>query len=64
VGFTEDNQKERMKFIGLWAKYVREHSDRDWSRQQNVIINSSIRSSTITREEYLKLKNNGFKHHR
>ncbi len=62
MGFIEDNQNERMRFVEQWARYVRKHDDREWSRQQNVIINSSIRSSTMTREEYMKLKDKGFKH--
>jgi len=54
--FIEENQKERLAFVELWAKYVREHDDKDWSRQQNMIINSALRSANITKEEYLRLK--------
>ena len=56
MGFKEDNFKERLKFVDLWSKYVVEHEDKDWSRQQNVIINSCIRTANITKEEYLKMK--------
>ena len=56
MGFIEENLKERLKFVDLWSKYVLEHDDRDWSRQQNVIINSGLRSSAMTREQYLKMK--------
>jgi len=56
MGFKEDNFKERLKFVDLWSKYVVEHEDKDWSRQQNVIINSCIRTANITKEEYLKIK--------
>lgn len=59
--FSKDNMKERMKFVELWAKYVREHTDREWSRQQNVIINSCVRSASISRENYLKLKGEFFR---
>ena len=54
--FTDDNQKERLKFVDLWSKYVTGHDDKEWSRQQNVIINSCLRSSDITREVYLQTK--------
>ncbi|OIO64741.1 hypothetical protein COY28_06360 [Candidatus Woesearchaeota archaeon CG_4_10_14_0_2_um_filter_57_5] len=47
------------EFIDLWAEYVRTHDDKDWSRQQNVIINSCIRTSTMTREQYLRMKQEG-----
>lgn len=36
--------KERMKFVDLWADYVRTHSDKEWSRQQKVIVDSQLRS--------------------
>jgi len=56
MGFREQNNRERMKFVDLWADYVRSHDDKDWSRQQNVIINSSLRSANMTKEAYLKMK--------
>lgn len=56
MDFNKENQKERMKFVDLWSKYVLEHNDKEWSRQQNVIINSCLRSSRMTKEEYLSMK--------
>ena len=50
------NQKQRMDFVDYWAKYVRTHSDKEWSRQQNVIINSCLSSAMITAEQFLKMK--------
>jgi hypothetical protein len=38
----EQNRKERLEFVRYWAKYVREHSDKEWSRQQKVIIDSQM----------------------
>jgi len=54
--FNEENQKERLKFVDLWSKYVLEHDDKVWSRQQNVIINSALESVHMSKEEYLKMK--------
>lgn len=54
--FTKENQKERYRFIDQWADYVRTHSDRDWSAQQNVIINSCLRTASMTKEQYLAMK--------
>ena len=52
-----DNQKQRNEFIDLWAEYVKTHSDREWSVQQNVLINSVLRSvQQPSRAEYGKLK--------
>jgi hypothetical protein len=61
MGFIEENNKERMKFVDFWSDYVLTHPDREWSRQQNVIINSCLRSSHMTKEEYLKMKGEKWK---
>ena len=55
--FTDDNDRERLRFVTRWAEYVRSHDDREWSRQQNLIINSALRTATMTKEQYLKMKN-------
>lgn len=39
----ERSVEERRTFIKQWAAYVREHEDKEWSRQQNVLINSQLR---------------------
>jgi hypothetical protein len=56
VSFTSENQKERMRFVDKWAEYVKAHSDKKWSRQQNVVINSSLRSASMTKEQFFKMK--------
>ncbi|MBI5391287.1 hypothetical protein HZB02_07410 [Candidatus Woesearchaeota archaeon] len=45
-----------MAFVDLWSNYVREHDDKDWSRQQNVIINSCLKTAKMTKEEFLDMK--------
>ncbi len=47
---------ERMKFVEFWAEYVRTHSDVEWSRQQNVLINSCLKSASMTKEQFLEMK--------
>lgn len=56
MNFIEENKKERKNFVHKWAEYVRNHSDKDWSRQQNIIINSSLKSANMTREQFFKMK--------
>jgi len=56
MGFINENQKERMRFVDKWAEYVKTHSDKNWSRQQNVVINSSLRSASMTKEQFFKMK--------
>ncbi len=56
MSFTSKNQKERMRFVEEWAEYVKTHSDKEWSKQQNIIINSSLKSASMTREQFFKMK--------
>ncbi len=47
----------REEFIEYWVNYIKTHSDEEWSRQQNILINSMLSSATqFSREEYLKMK--------
>jgi hypothetical protein len=39
----KDNDEDRLNFVRYWANYVKTHSDKDWSKQQNVVIDSQIR---------------------
>ena len=56
MSFTSKNQKERMRFVDKWAEYVKTHSDKDWSKQQNIVINSSLKSASMTKEQFFKMK--------
>jgi len=37
------NQEDRMNFVKFWANYVKTHSDKEWSEQQNIVINGQMR---------------------
>jgi len=41
--FKKQNAKERLEFIDFWVDYIKRHKDKEWSRQQNIIINSQIK---------------------
>ena len=41
----DDVDAERHEFVKRWAEYVRSHDDREWSRQQNVVVNSQLESA-------------------
>ncbi len=56
MSFTEQNNRERMEFVRKWADYVRTHDDKDWSKQQNVIINSCLKTASMTKEQFLRMK--------
>ena len=54
---SKDNIKARNSFVAYWAEYVRTHPDQEWSRQQNILINSVLKTTIqLTRKEYLKSK--------
>lgn len=38
------NDTERIKFVDLWAEYVRTHPDKEWSRQQKIVVDSQLKS--------------------
>ena len=57
--FRKLNNKDRMWFVEYWANYVRTHPDKEWSRQQNILINSMMKNaknSKLSPKEYLKIK--------
>jgi hypothetical protein len=37
------DDKERLDFVKYWAEWVKTHPDKEWSRAQNVLINSQIK---------------------
>ncbi len=37
------NKEDRINFVKYWVKYMKTHSDKEWSRQQNILINSVIK---------------------
>ena len=62
MNFIEKNNKERLAFVDIWSKYVLTHDDKIWSKQQNKIINSCLLCSTMTKEQFLKMKQDAAKY--
>ena len=52
------NRKQRLEFVKYWANYVSTHPDKDWSKQQAVLIDSQIQNSRklMTKELFLSMK--------
>ncbi len=40
--FKEQNAKERLEFIDFWVNYIKTHSDKEWSKQQKILIDAQI----------------------
>ena len=38
------NKEDRINFIKYWVKFIKTHSDKEWSKQQNLLINSVIKN--------------------
>ena len=36
------NQEDRLNFIKFWVEYIKNHDDKDWSKQQNMLIDSQF----------------------
>jgi hypothetical protein len=41
----KDNKEDRINFVKFWVEYIKSHSDEEWSRQQNKLINSQLKSA-------------------
>lgn len=53
------NNQDRMWFVEYWANYIRTHSDKVWSRQQNILINAMMKNAKnfkLSAKEYLEIK--------
>ena len=51
------NKEDRMNFVEYWAEFVRDNKDEVWSKQQNLMINSMLKTAKqFSRKEYLELK--------
>ncbi|MDE1873866.1 MAG: hypothetical protein KGI04_01975 [Candidatus Micrarchaeota archaeon] len=48
--------EERIGFIKLWANYVKNTPNSKWSRQQNLLINSVMKSASQDAKLYLRVK--------
>ncbi|MCL5100131.1 MAG: hypothetical protein M1158_03390 [Candidatus Marsarchaeota archaeon] len=50
---------ERLRFVKLLADYVRRTPNGKWSKQQNTLINSVLKSASQDISLYLKVKKAG-----
>lgn len=37
------NKEDRINFIKYWVEYIKTHSDKEWSKAQNMLIDSVIK---------------------
>jgi hypothetical protein len=36
----KNNKEDRINFIKFWVNYIKTHPDKEWSEQQNVVIDA------------------------
>ena len=53
---SKSDKQERLKFVKFWANYVKIHPNKVWSRQQNILINSVMKSADKDPKQYIRLK--------
>ena len=56
MALSRRNLEERFRFVRLWADYVKKTPNREWSRQQNLLINSAMKSASQDVVLYRKVK--------
>lgn len=54
---NSENYSQRKWFVKYWANYMKSVPNKEWSRQQNIVINSQLMSATKDRDLYMKIKN-------
>lgn len=53
---SKRNMKERLWFVRYWANYMKSTPNKVWSKQQALLINSVLKSSSNDPKMYLKIK--------
>ena len=44
MGSSKRDIDERLRFVKIWVNYMKKNPNKEWSRQQNILINSVINS--------------------
>ena len=55
--WNSENSNQRKWFVKYWANYMKSVPNKEWSRQQNIVIDSQLMSATKDRDRYMKIKN-------
>jgi hypothetical protein len=53
---------EGLRFVRFWADYMMSHTNKEWSEQQNFLINSVMKSASKDAELYLYVKKSSKPH--
>ena len=50
------NFESMLKFIEYYVKWLKKTPNKEWSKQQQKLIDSQLKSSKMTKEEFLQMK--------
>ena len=56
MALTRRDMAERLRFVKFWADYMKKTPNKKWSRQQNMLINSVMKSASQDIRLYIKVK--------
>jgi hypothetical protein len=56
MGLSKAEKEARLKFVRQWADYMKSHTNKVWSRQQTMLIDSMLKGADQSKEHYLKRK--------
>lgn len=56
MALSRKDFQERLRFVRLWAAYVKRMPNAKWSKQQNMLINSVMKSASQDANLYLRVK--------
>lgn len=56
MGYSNRDTGERLAFLRSWANYIKRHENKVWSKQQNNLINSILKSADKSPELYSNVK--------
>jgi hypothetical protein len=61
MGLSKKEKEARLQFVRLWVDYMKTHSNKVWSRQQAMLINSQLIGADQNVKRYLDVKTMGRK---
>ncbi len=56
MGLSKAEKDARLEFVRQWVNYMKSHTNKVWSRQQTMLINSMLKGADQNKERYLKRK--------
>ena len=56
MALSKKDAEQRLRFVKTWVGYVKRTPNAKWSREQNLLINSVMKTASQDLKRYLKVK--------